>query len=192
MKEICIQCGEEFQISEGEIEYLKENGLEVPKCCVKCRKENRRAKQYDNNLRTTSKKSAKFVGIALAIVFAFFALWTSDTGKNLFADWYSGSEEQTEQKLTAEDAVYAFRSFQMLREHYEKHGIAMGYESEEEYLAGANRVIASTKSLHKKESEDNDDIFFLESTGELVVLSTDGYIRTYFKPEDGIEYYNRQ
>lgn len=192
MRKICIQCGEEFQISDGEIEYLKENGLEEPKRCVKCRKQNRRAKQFDNNLRTRSKKSSKFIGIALAVVFAFLALWTSDTGKNLFADLFSGNKAQTEQKLTAEDAVYAFRSFQMLKEHYEKHGAQMGYKSEEEYLVGANQVIANAKSLHKKESEDNDDIYFLESTGEFVVLSTDGYIRTYFIPEDGIEYYNRQ
>ena len=27
---------------------------------------------------------------------------------------------------------------------------------------------------------------------EFVIVSTDGYIRTYFKPEDGIAYYNRQ
>lgn len=192
MRKICIQCGEEFQISDGEIEYLKENGLEEPKRCVKCRKQNRRAKQFDNNLRTRSKKSSKFIGIALAVVFAFLALWTSDTGKNLFADLFSDNKAQTEQKLTAEDAVYAFRSFQMLKEHYEKHGAQMGYKSEEEYLVGANQVIANAKSLHKKESEDNDDIYFLESTGEFVVLSTDGYIRTYFIPEDGIEYYNRQ
>ena len=31
-----------------------------------------------------------------------------------------------------------------------------------------------------------------ESTNEFVIVSTDGYIRTYFKPSDGIEYFKRQ
>jgi pyocin large subunit-like protein len=53
-------------------------------------------------------------------------------------------------------------------------------------------VITSSESLHKIEAEDGDDIYFLESTEELVILSKDGYIRTYFKPEDGIDYFNRQ
>lgn len=192
MKEICIQCGEEFNISEMELEYLKENGLQAPKRCVKCRKANRRASLYDSSVKNSSKKSTKFLGIALAIAFAFLAFWSSDTGKNVLGNLFSDTGEQTEQKYSSKDATYAFRSFESLEQHYEKHGIAMGYQSEEEYLVGANRVISNTKSLHKKEAEDNDDVYFLESTGELVILSTDGYIRTYFKPEDGMDYYNRQ
>ena len=31
-----------------------------------------------------------------------------------------------------------------------------------------------------------------EETNEFVVVSTDGYIRTYFNPSDGIDYFNRQ
>ena len=192
MRATCVQCGEEFNISDRELDYFKENGLEVPKRCVKCRKENRRARCNESNVRNNSKKSTRFLGIALAIAFAFIAFWSSDTGKNVFGNLFSDTEKQTEQKFTSKDAVYAFRSFEYLEEHYKKHGISMGYKSEEEYLVGANRVILNQESLHKKEAEDNDDIYFMESTGESVVLSTDGFIRTYFKPEDGIDYYNRQ
>ena len=53
-------------------------------------------------------------------------------------------------------------------------------------------MIAASEVLHKIEAEDGDDVYYLESTNEFVIVSTDGYIRTYFKPEDGIEYYNRQ
>ena len=60
----------------------------------------------------------------------------------------------------------------------------MVYTSEE--------VVADKNALHKKEKEDGDDVYYLENTNEFVIVSTDGYIRTYFEPEDGIRYYERQ
>lgn len=101
--------------------------------------------------------------------------------------------ENTEETAPAGDAKqYIFRSENLLKQHYEKHGIDMGFSTAEEYLAAANKVISSPKVLHKKEAEDNDDVYYLEESNEFVVVSTDGYIRTYFLPEDGIKYYNRQ
>jgi pyocin large subunit-like protein len=67
----------------------------------------------------------------------------------------------------------------------------MGFESAQDYLAGANAVIANPDALHKTQREDGDDVYYLQSTDELVVVSTDGFIRTYFKP-GGISYYNKQ
>lgn len=87
---------------------------------------------------------------------------------------------------------YTFRSEELLNQHYEKHGKAMGYPDAASYVAGANRVIQSPDALHKLEAEDGDHVYFLESTGEIVFLSADGYIRTYFIPDDGIAYFNRQ
>ena len=68
----------------------------------------------------------------------------------------------------------------------------MGYKDAREYLEAANNVIDNPASLHKFEQEDGDDVYYLEKTNDFVVVSTDGFIRTYFRPEDGIEYYNRQ
>jgi len=87
---------------------------------------------------------------------------------------------------------YSFRNERLLNQHYEKHGIEMGFDTVEEYVAAANAVINHPDALHKLEAEDNDDIYFLEATNEFVVVSTDGYIRTYFIAGDGIDYYNRQ
>ena len=87
---------------------------------------------------------------------------------------------------------YTFRNEKYLTEHFQKHGSEFDYTSKEEYEAGANRVIASEEALHKTEAEDGDHIYYLESSNEIVFLSTDGYIRTYFKPRDGIRYYERQ
>ena len=88
--------------------------------------------------------------------------------------------------------TYSFRNDRLLNQHYEKHGIEMGFATIEEYVAAANAVINHPDVLHKLEAEDNDDVYFLEATNEFVVVSTDGYIRTYFIASGGIDYYNRQ
>ena len=68
----------------------------------------------------------------------------------------------------------------------------MGFQSAEEYLAAANAVIANPNVLHKKEAEDNDDVYYVEATNDFVIVSSGGYIRTYFRPDRGIDYYNKQ
>lgn len=98
------------------------------------------------------------------------------------AEWADVPQEQT----------YSFRNERLLNQHYEKHGIEMGFATIEEYVAAANAVINHPDVLHKQEAEDNDDVYFLEATNEFVVVSTDGFIRTYFIASGGIDYYNRQ
>lgn len=88
--------------------------------------------------------------------------------------------------------TYFFRKAEYLQEHFEKHGAEFGYSTTDEYLAGANRVIASPEALHKLEAEDGDDVYYLESTNEFVIVSTDGYLRTYFKPDSGKAYFDSQ
>lgn len=84
----------------------------------------------------------------------------------------------------------SFRNDGLLDSHYEKHGIEMGFDSAEEYLAAANAVIQNEDTLHKIEEEDGDDVYFLEETNEFVVVSVDGYIRTYYYAD--LDYFNRQ
>lgn len=106
------------------------------------------------------------------------------------------STEEAEETDEYEEAVvavnYSFRSDSLWESHYDKHGIDMGFADKEAYLAAANAVIANPDTLHKIEGEDGDDVYYLEETNEFVVVSTDGYLRTYFLPDDGIDYYNRQ
>ena len=68
----------------------------------------------------------------------------------------------------------------------------MGFSSASEYEKAASDVANSPDALHKKEKEDNDDVYYIEATNEFVVVSTDGFIRTYFKPSSGKTYYDRQ
>ena len=88
--------------------------------------------------------------------------------------------------------TYTFRNDKLLTEHYEKHGIEMGFQSKEEYEKAASDVPNNPNALHKTEVEDGDDVYYIEETNEFVIISTDGYIRTYFYPSAGIDYYNRQ
>ena len=87
---------------------------------------------------------------------------------------------------------YGFRNKKLRDSHFDKHGIEMGFETVEDYIEAANRVISNPDALHKLEAEDNDHIYFIEETNEFVVLSQDGYIRTYYIANGGIDYFNRQ
>ena len=102
------------------------------------------------------------------------------------------SEANSQITSQAQTLALDFRSDNKLQEHYEKHGIEMGFSSPEEYRESANMVVADPDSLFKLEAEDGDYVFYRESSNEFVIVSTDGYLRTYFCPEDGIDYFNRQ
>lgn len=108
------------------------------------------------------------------------------------SEYETVSVAESEAKQAETQYTYTFRNEQLLNDHYEKHGIYMKYKSPEKYLKGANRVIADKDTLHAIEAEDGDDVYYLEKTNEFVVVSKDGYIRTFFCPEDGIEYFHRQ
>jgi len=58
-------------------------------------------------------------------------------------------------------------------------------------LDGANALINNPAALHKLEAEDDDYIYYLQATNEIVFLSQDGYIRTYFICS-GKDYFDRQ
>ncbi len=91
---------------------------------------------------------------------------------------------------------YHFRSKKLLEQHFEKHGAEFkddfGYKDAKEYEKGASDVINNSGALHKTEKEDGDGVYYIEATNEFVVLSKDGYIRTYFRPDSGKKYYDKQ
>lgn len=95
-------------------------------------------------------------------------------------------------KASDTNKTYTFRNQKLLNSHYEKHGKDMGFSSAKEYEKAASAVVTNPDALHKTEAEDGDAVYYVESTNEFVIVSTDGYIRTYFNPDAGIAYYNRQ
>ena len=116
---------------------------------------------------------------------------SSSSSKSVSSSSTKSSSSSTPQ-LDPTDSGYRFRNQSLLTQHYQKHGIDMGFKSAEEYEIAAARVPANPEALHKIEAEDGDDVYYVESTNEFVIVSTDGYIRTYFLPDRGIDYFNRQ
>ncbi len=215
MKKTCVQCGKDFEITDGEIGFYKEKGYELPKRCKECRtknKANRRngatgertdivQEHKSSNADMTAKQSpveiklsggigryiAAFV-VLIALCFGY-TIWGGTGAEKDNADTSANIADTIQDNVSN---TYSFRNDKYLSEHFEKHGEDFEYETMEEYEAGANRVINSKDVLHKIEAEDGDDVYYLENSNEFVIVSTDGYIRTYFKPSDGVDYYNRQ
>ncbi len=135
------------------------------------------------------KKNNKYIGtLCMVLAICFYLLTEFSTPSN------PSSITTTPIAVTStiSDESYTFRNEELLESHYQKHGIEMGYSSAEEYEIAASNVVNNPEALHKTEKEDNDDVYYLEETNEFVIVSTDGYIRTYFYPESGIKYYNEQ
>lgn len=100
-----------------------------------------------------------------------------------------GSEPETE---APKETEYRFRNKDLLESHYKKHGKEMGFQSAKEYEKAASDVINNPAALYKTEAEDGDGVYYVEGTNEFVILSTDGYIRTYFCPDSGKKYFDKQ
>lgn len=204
IKRKCKQCGKEFVLSDSEIKFFNDKNLELPKRCNECRKENKNNnKEYDiensksekinnnkdnihKNYKSNSQKKTFRNIIAAGLVLIVLLL-----GKlfNIDINW---QEIRTNFGTQENNVSLEFRNETLWEDHFEKHGSEFGYKSKEEYLKGANEVINSSTSKHKTEAEDGDEIYYDEEKNEIVFVSTDGYIRTYFKPNDGLNYYNRQ
>lgn len=135
--------------------------------------------------------------LALTTVFAACAcsileLLPDETVVLESAETVDAQQEDERPDEIPDAAEYCFRNEKLLNQHYEKHGIEMGFASAEAYEKSASDVINNPNALHKTEAEDGDFVYYIESTNEFVVLSKDGYIRTYFLPDSGIRYYEKQ
>lgn len=138
-----------------------------------------------NNLRTLLEKAIYgIVVLAIALAGALFGGQAVNTGAP------APQEAASRQEQTEQASSLTFRNEDRLESHYLKHGIDMGYDSADDYQAGANAVISNPSALHKTQAEDGDDVYFLKKTGEFVVVSQQGYIRTYFIADE--DYYDRQ
>ncbi|MCR5179573.1 MAG: hypothetical protein K6C95_11410 [Lachnospiraceae bacterium] len=108
----------------------------------------------------------------------------------------SSAGSSTEAGASSEAGVissgFRFRTPELLMSHFTKHGIDMGFTTPEAYEEAASRVVTNPRALHKTEAEDGDDVYYVEDTNEFVVMSRDGYIRTYFNPDRGKAYFDKQ
>ena len=143
------------------------------------------------------KKIQKSYPILAAIILLFagyFGWYENDQSQdNLFGQAGQVTQAiQSSQASQSAKSTLTFRRDSLCEEHFEKYGIEMGFASAKEYEKAAVAVVSDSRALHKLEKEDGDDVYYLKDTNEFVIVSTDGYIRTYFYPIDGIEYFERQ
>lgn len=202
MKRTCKQCGKEFVITQSEINFYKSKNLSIPKRCKECRQSNKKRRENAEKAGTSIQRTpvaesvpktkstpvTKIVTAVLIVIAVIYAVFFGDSNDN-----QSNMPNATSDATIQTDVLeLEFRSEKLLNEHYEKHGIEMGFSSAEEYEEAAEDVVENSDALRKTEAEDGDFVYYLEETNEFVIISPDGYIRTYFCPSDGIDYYNRQ
>ena len=87
-----------------------------------------------------------------------------------------------------------FRSEALLEEHFRKHGREVGAGSASEYLrrAQALRDRAAGGSMLERVRADGVVTRFDRANGAFIAFGVDGVIRTFFRPNDGERYFERQ
>ena len=203
---------EGFEDSNLEDSNLEDNNLEDNNLEDNNLKYNHLKDKSDDNRKEKVRLSKNYLGrlltafmlvLVLPMIVSLTACGSStSTGSDLTGSTGSVSSTATgspnksttaaKSTTTAASSTLKFRNSTLKNEHYEKHGIEMGFKSADAYEAAAAAVVSNPSALHKTEQEDGDDVYYVESTNEFVIVSKDGYIRTYFLPSAGISYYNRQ
>lgn len=149
----------------------------------------------------------------LAVLLLVFGLLSGCGGQESYEADYDPQEQEEYEEIQQADGEFRpgddeawnveehtqFRKREYLEEHYEKHVIRQeefeefGEITVEDYLRMAQQLVdAPHDGVLTKEEDDGDLLFYDPDTNGFAVLSTDGYIRTYFRPSDGIDYFQRQ
>lgn len=163
---------------------------------------------YFSEMEIVMSKNKRVIYIAAAVVLILIGLRmdrepAEDTSTESLVESVKNNNVAAESNIVTEGAgnsetnpedyiEYYFRNEDLLEQHYKKHGMEMGFESMEAYEEAAGAVVYHPDVLVKTEKEDGDHVYYIEESNEFVVISQDGYIRTYFNPSDGIDYFNRQ
>ena len=90
-----------------------------------------------------------------------------------------------------------FKTDDLLDSHYKKHVVEQGEFgniTKDQYLKGAQDFVNSKPGgdVLTKTRTNGDNIFYNKATNEFAVTDKSGSIKTYFKPTNGLEYYNAQ
>ena len=75
--------------------------------------------------------------------------------------------------------------------HFEKHAAEFGYRTPVEYLGGA-RDLVGRSGVQTFTRSNGDKLFYDAARNEFAVLRPDGVLRTYFRPQNGSEYWRIQ
>lgn len=110
----------------------------------------------------------------------------------------SGSGKSTGSGLTSggDDGKIEvrFETPEKMQKHYDKHIDKYGNISILEYIALANELVNAkdTDGIEKIVRSDESTAIYRFSTNDFLVITKDGYIRTFFKPDDGEKYWREE
>lgn len=95
---------------------------------------------------------------------------------------------------TATSSSRGFRTQELFRDHYAKHGREFGNIPADEYLRQAQSLRDAPLSATVLEIRRQDGVIsrFDKATGSFIAFNADGTIRTFFRPVDGENYFRRQ
>lgn len=87
-----------------------------------------------------------------------------------------------------------FASAQALNNHFGKHGQDFGDVTVEQYLALARELRDAPEGDSILEAVRDDSVItrFDKKTGSFIAFDVNGTIKTFFKPNDGVAYFERQ
>jgi len=131
------------------------------------------------------------VGVALALT-ACDARWTGDPGEALPTAPSESPAVRTHPPTRPPPLNAPRFAAGQLEQHFQKHGLAMGFANQVEYLRAAQALVRGGPGVETWQRADGDTLFFRAATGEFGVLSDRNILRTYFKPDDGPRYWARQ
>lgn len=189
MKLTCVQCGKKFELTDGEIDFYRSKGLDLPKRCKSCRDKN--SGKYVASYKEKSPRHLVVASVLLALDAVAFTLGIYNG--NLYGvvcaiallfvslAFFRRGYRTVKCDCSFNDRYhYKFYDADAFIEHYVKHRADVGCSSPEDYLKSANSVIFNKNALHKA-LPDGDKIYFNKRNGDYVVLSHSGYIRTYYR-----------
>lgn len=87
-----------------------------------------------------------------------------------------------------------FETPEKMQKHYDKHIDKYGNISISEYIALANELVNAkdTDDIERIVRSDESTAIYRFSTNDFLVITKDGYIRTFFKPDDGEAYWREE
>jgi len=139
------------------------------------------------------RKTSRFMALLLALLMLLGMI--TGCGGNT----EPGGEAESE-ALTWDITEYSqFRTEEHWEDHYQKHVIDQeefiddfGEISKEQYLMLAQWLMDFTDDQVQTKEDDGDMLYYDAENNFFGVMSDDGYIRTFFRPTAGQDYFDRQ
>lgn len=139
-------------------------------------------------------KSSRFLALLLALLMILGCFVGCGSGE------VQGTDEAESDVLSWDITEYSqFRTEEHWEDHYQKHVIDQeefvedfGDISKEQYLMLAQWLMDFADDEVQIKEDDGDLLYYDAENNFFGVMSDDGYIRTFFRPSAGQEYFDRQ